>query len=301
MELTPRVWSVSALLCGAAPIKDLDIRHLFASMCCFDDAVFARGTGRICMAFSTRCLLKFILCHCITCMSAGQLMAEDFTKLGGDLTSFFDGRFALQLPAPNVVDEERRNLMLTGFSIFHARFTQAQGLGPQVVNNSCGGCHVNNGRGSVKISRSPYRFNAMVIKVGLPGSTPHVVQSVPGIGDVLTDSNVTGKKRFHVVQKWRTVHGRYPDGNIYKLQKPYVQFRIPGQNSRKLLRSLRMTPAVIGPGLLESIPEAAVLKALLLILSSVSFFIFCQDRLFFPESYPDRLPSYKLSHNPLIY
>lgn len=191
---------------------------------------------------------------------AGYGAAQDFTQLGGDTTTSFTGRFAIQLPAPNVVDEERRNLMLSGFAVFHKQFLEEDGGGPLMVNNSCGGCHIQNGRGPVFFSKSNIDLTSIVVKLSVAGvQSDGSPQPVPSVGGVLQNHTVAGKTRYSPSLKWRLVKGQYPDGRRYTLRAPKVSFKLPTK-TRKVRHSLRMSPAIIGVGLIEAISEGAILE-----------------------------------------
>ena len=189
-------------------------------------------------------------------------IAQDLTKIGGDLTSDLPGRNAIQVNAPNVTDEARRIMQLDGFGVFHGIFEKKQGLGPLFVHSACSGCHVENGRGTARFSRARSGGSSMIVKVSLPGLQRNgAPKNVPGVGEQLLDHAVSGSKpNADILLKWLSVEGAYPDGTKYTLRKPDLRFRIIGSPSRRTVSSLRMTPAVIGPGLLEAVPDSEILK-----------------------------------------
>jgi CxxC motif-containing protein (DUF1111 family) len=204
--------------------------------------------------------LRTFFIFCIV-TSAYAALAQDLSRQGGDLTTDSPGRFALQLPAPNVTDEARRQLQLSGFTPFHQIVTAAQGLGPTFVNSSCGGCHVENGRGPLKTSSGRFGGTTFIVKLGLTKTNPNgSPKSVPGLGLQLHDQAVKGRSNASVSLAWRTIRGKYKDGQAYSLRRPVVNFRFRKQNRRKFVSSMRMTPAVIGPGLLEAIPDSVILE-----------------------------------------
>ncbi|MCB0319205.1 MAG: hypothetical protein KDD56_10660, partial [Bdellovibrionales bacterium] len=96
-------------------------------------------------------------------------LAQDISQLGGDLSTSIPGPNGLQAPSPNIATQELLDKQVTGFVPFHSQNFEADGLGPFFVNSSCGGCHFNNGKGEVRISKRSKKENAMVIKVSLPG------------------------------------------------------------------------------------------------------------------------------------
>jgi CxxC motif-containing protein (DUF1111 family) len=191
---------------------------------------------------------------------ASPCSAEDVTRLGGDLSSTLPGRNAIQVGAPNVLDRERFERQLSGFPVFHSLRTKTDGLGPEFNSNSCGNCHVNNGRGPAKFGRSLSMGSSMVVKVSLPGLNPDgSPRNVPGVGEQLRDHNVRGRRQFDISLKWISLSRNYPDGTKYELRRPGLSFKVPKSNARRLVSSLRMTPALIGMGLLEAVPEETIL------------------------------------------
>lgn len=195
---------------------------------------------------------------------AGQLSsyAQDLSQIGGDLTSDLPGRNAIQVNAPNVSDEARRIMQLEGFGIFHGRFGRKQGLGPLFAHAQCSGCHIDNGRGPTKFSRAPGAGSSMIVKVSLPGLQKNgAPKDVPGVGEQLSDHAIPGlKPNAEIALKWIPIKGFYPDGTPYSLRRPDLKYKIIKSPRLRTVSSLRMTPPVIGPGLLEAIPDSEILK-----------------------------------------
>lgn len=194
------------------------------------------------------------------CFVAVRGEAQDITRLGGDLTTDLTGHNALQVAAPNTTSQERFERQISGFDVFHRKHTEDQGLGPRFNNSACGGCHVSNGKGPVKVRTGANQGSTVVIKVSLPGLQPDgAPRDVPGVGEQLLDRSLNGRRYFRLRLGWRDVHGTYPDGTRYTLRRPDLQFRISGRNQRKIAHSLRMSPILVGMGLLEAIPEETIL------------------------------------------
>ncbi len=242
-------------------------RNLFVtfyySACARDGTIGVRGSMFHKPVSTIRGLCFYnIVALCIACFWYGATAAaQDITELGGALTSYLPGRAAIQVNAPNVTDETRRVKQLTGFGMFHGEFNAKSGLGPLFNNNSCAGCHVNNGRGQVLFSEA-LNLSRAIVKVALRGRLPNgAPRPIPGIGNQLHDhSTVTNDPRTIAIKiAWLYRQGSFPDGTKYTLRKPAYSFRIPGYRKDQILSSLRATPPVIGPGLLESIPEADIL------------------------------------------
>lgn len=179
--------------------------------------------------------------------------AQDFTMNGGTMTSPFLGPAALQVFGPGVTDFERQQLQLNGFSPFHKFYTAEEGAGPKFVNSSCGGCHIENGRGPFKFENGPVsRAGTMVVKVAPKKPvnkllTP-VIQNHSPHGEVFHDIRV----------RWKTTKGKYRSGERFSIKRPILSFNVDGLTARKLHYSVRMTPPVIGVGLIEAIDSATI-------------------------------------------
>lgn len=192
------------------------------------------------------------------------LLAQDITSLGGDLSSSRSGKAAIQVTAPNVTDEVRRQAQLDGFGIFHKEFSKSEGLGPNFVNGSCGGCHINNGKGPVSFRSTAVDESTAVVKVSLPkNSTDGAPVAIAKVGSQLQDSSVFQSQdlnRVKIKVRWQILSGSYPDGTKYTLRKPVLSFRNSSTLPKKFRSSLRIAPSVIGVGLLDSIPESTILS-----------------------------------------
>lgn len=207
-------------------------------------------------ARSLRLFLFFVYLCLVTFCPA---VAEELTLLGGDLSSDLPGRHAIQAGAPNVTDPERIFAQASGFPLFHRRTTSAQGLGPFFNNNSCGGCHVNNGKGPATFSSSNTRGSSMVLKVKLPGlNADGTPKEVPGVGGQVLDHTTLPMRPPRIVLRWVNVKGRYNDGVQYELRRPSVRLNSGFSLRGGVVSSLRMSPALIGQGLLEAVSNETV-------------------------------------------
>ena len=82
-------------------------------------------------------------------------------KTGGDTTVYATGRNAFSFPAANLPDDERTRFVI-GNSFFRRNWVEApastkarDGLGPHFIARSCGGCHVQDGRGASRCATTP--------------------------------------------------------------------------------------------------------------------------------------------------
>lgn len=129
-------------------------------------------------------------------------------------------------------------------------FTEHAGkLGPAYVAQSCVACHVNNGR-----ALAPEPGAAMyssVVKLGTDTKgTPHAV-----LGSALQPQMIEGKAEGSVtIARWETVEGSYADGTRYTLRRPVYAW--DGEGAPHF--SVRLTPQLVGLGLLEAVSESTV-------------------------------------------
>jgi CxxC motif-containing protein (DUF1111 family) len=185
---------------------------------------------------------------------------QDLTDLGGALSSDLQGRHAIQATAPNVTDPDRIGLQAAGFSPFHRIVKPKEGLGPKFVNASCAGCHVNNGKGPATFGAPSLHGSSMVVKVKPPGLLPDgSAAELPGIGGQILDQSISKPIKRTLSVTWEEVSGAYRDGKKYTLRKPKVVLPRDLKIPRGTISSLRMSPPMIGMGLLEAIPSQTVI------------------------------------------
>ena len=195
-------------------------------------------------------------------------------KTGGDTTVYATGRNAFSFPAANLPDDERTRFVI-GNSFFRRNWVEApastkarDGLGPHFIARSCGGCHVQDGRGE-----PPAIFNrlgetrdptvALLIRLSIPGTDAHGgPKHEPTYGDQFNNAAVQGvKPEGRVTLRYDTIQGKFADGTPYALQKPVYGFADLGYGPMHpdVMLSPRIAPQIIGVGLLEAIAEADIL------------------------------------------
>jgi CxxC motif-containing protein (DUF1111 family) len=123
-------------------------------------------------------------------------------------------------------------------------------LGPKFIARSCVACHANNGRALPPAIGAPMLQS--VVRVGSDASgTPH-----PLLGSVLQPQATTGAAEGGaVISGYTMVNGQYDDGTPYTLRKPNYAF----QGVTPSHFSVRLTPPLVGLGLLEAVPESTIL------------------------------------------
>jgi CxxC motif-containing protein (DUF1111 family) len=213
-------------------------------------------------------------------------------RTGGDTTVYATGRNAFSFPLANLSDTERSRFVV-GNSFFRRNWVEApsstaarDGLGPHFIARSCGGCHVQDGRGappdavvrkktaSSKRSASPAAAQAdsdaqeepvaLLLRLSVPGTGAHGgVVPEPTYGDQFNNAAVQGvRPEGRVTMRWQPLPGRFADGTRYTLMKPVYGFADLGYGpmAKDVMVSPRIAPQLAGVGLLEAIPDAEILK-----------------------------------------
>ena len=127
---------------------------------------------------------------------------------------------------------------------------QREKLGPGFVAKSCVACHLNNGRALLPANGA--LMLQTVIKVGSDAKgTPH-----PKLGGALQSQSVNGAAEGSAtISSFVDIEGKYGDGTPFTLRKPVYAWK--GETPSHF--SARLTPQLVGLGLLEAISERDVL------------------------------------------
>ncbi len=187
-------------------------------------------------------------------------------KVGGDATVFATGRNAFSFPAANLTDAEQTRFVI-GNSFFKRNWVQApastkarDGLGPHFIARSCGGCHVNDGRGAPPHDEE--QAVGLLMRLSLPGvGAQGGVIAEPTYGDQFNNAAVQGvKPEGKVNLAYSERKGVFADGTPYSLQQPHYSFSdlAYGPMEKDVLISPRIAPQIIGVGLLEAIDVADI-------------------------------------------
>ena len=200
--------------------------------------------------------------------------ADEDERTGGDMTVFITGRNAFSMPAANASEAERERFAV-GNSFFRRNWVAApasagarDGLGPHFNARSCGGCHVQDGRGEPPPFGATRRSNApssvaLLLRLSIPGEQPGSGHRPdPVYGEQLRPQAVPGvRPEGRLSVRWTRLPGRYTDGTPYVLKRPAYTIEDWGYGppGAGLMLSPRLAPQLAGVGLLEAIPEAEIL------------------------------------------
>lgn len=193
---------------------------------------------------------------------------------GGTATVQRSDRNAYSLPSANLSPERRLDFSV-GNSFFRnpwviapSTTTARDGLGPLFNTNACQNCHVRDGRGHPP---EPDASNAvsMLVRLSIPDQPQYVkeierlgVVPEPVYGTQLQDMAIPGvapEGKVRVTYTTETV--TFEDGHQVELRRPKLQITQLGYGPMHpdTRFSARVAPPMIGLGLLEAIPEAAIL------------------------------------------
>ncbi|BCU79277.1 hypothetical protein llg_39920 [Luteolibacter sp. LG18] len=205
-----------------------------------------------------------LMAVCLVLALTGKMSAS---PAGGATTVEDVSRDAFTKPLANL-EGERRSAFFVGNSFFNqnwvaapASTTARDGLGPLFNTRSCSTCHFKDGRGASPEEGRP--FTTALLRISIPGSDPH---GGP-LPDPIYGGQIQGQAlpgvpaEAEVKVSYETISGTYSDGEAYTLRKPVYRMEHPGYGapSPRLLMSARVAPAMIGLGLLEAVPEKALL------------------------------------------
>lgn len=185
---------------------------------------------------------------------------------GGDGTVFVEDENAFTHPVPTL-DRDHERTFFKGRALFRDPWVEAgsstasrDGLGPLFNARACVQCHVRDGRG-----RSPEAGEAlteMFARLSIPAPGGGAAVPEPTYGEQFQPFGVPGVDGEGTVSiAYDLVEGAYGDGEPYTLRKPRFLFddlRYGAMHADTIVTG-RVSRAIIGLGLLEAIPEEAVL------------------------------------------
>lgn len=195
-------------------------------------------------------------------------------RSGGATTVRKTDQNAFSLPSANLPPSRRVDFSV-GNSFFRSPWviapsttTARDGLGPLFNTNACQNCHIKDGRGHPP---APDAANAvsMLVRLSIPDSPAYanVIEQLgvvpePVYGGQFQDMAVPGVTPEGKVRvEYTPVPIRFKDGTEVELRKPVLQFTQLGYGPMHpdTRFSARVAPPMIGLGLLEAIPEEAIL------------------------------------------
>ncbi|MBB1611554.1 thiol oxidoreductase [Pseudomonas sp. UMC65] len=195
-------------------------------------------------------------------------------RAGGATTVNKSDRNAFSLPSANLPPTRRLDFSV-GNSFFRSPWviapsttTARDGLGPLFNTNACQNCHIKDGRGHPP---APDALNAvsMLVRLSIPDDPAFArlieqagIVPEPVYGGQLQDMAIPGvAPEGRVRVDYDPLPVRFQDGTQVELRKPKLQITDLGYGPMHpdTRFSARVAPPMIGLGLLEAIPEEAIL------------------------------------------
>lgn len=193
---------------------------------------------------------------------------------GGAATVNKTDRNAFSLPSANLSPVRRLDFSV-GNSFFRSPWviapsttTARDGLGPLFNTNACQNCHIKDGRGH-PAQAGDNNAVSMLVRLSIPDNPAYAeliktagILPEPTYGGQLQDMSIPGvapEGRVRVEYEPLPVHFR--DGTQVDLRKPTLSITQLGYGPMHpdTRASARISPPMIGLGLLEAIPDAAIL------------------------------------------
>lgn len=191
---------------------------------------------------------------------------SDKAILSGDSFTLDNTKEAFSHFSPKLSFQERTKFFV-GQSFFDQSWIVApsstvarDGLGPFFNARSCASCHFKDGRG--KPPKEGELLESMLLRVSVKDKDNNFVPShiygdqIQGFGI----NNLKGEADIGV--EYTDIKGSYNDGEKYILKKPIYKITKLnyGNNEGELFISPRVSPQMIGMGLLEDIPENDIIS-----------------------------------------
>jgi CxxC motif-containing protein (DUF1111 family) len=195
-------------------------------------------------------------------------------RSGGAATVRKTDQNSFSLPSANLPPSRRVDFSV-GNSFFRSPWviapsttTARDGLGPLFNTNACQNCHIKDGRGHPP---TPDATNAvsMLVRLSIPDAPAYAkviehlgVVPEPVYGGQFQDMSVPGVAPEGKVRvDYTPVPIRFKDGTEVELRKPVLQITQLGYGPMHpdTRFSARVAPPMIGLGLLEAIPDEAIL------------------------------------------
>ena len=210
-------------------------------------------------------VLALVLVACADDAASGYELGEELS--GGDTTVFDIGVNAFSLAARNLKGE-RRDKFFVGNSMFNRGWVTApssteasDGLGPTFNATSCSGCHFKDGRGRPPIAADE-AFLGLLLRLSIPGQDAHGGPlDEPSYGGQFNHRAILGVPgEGRAVVSYDEVPGTFGDGTAYSLRRPRYELLdlAYGPIDPAVMISPRVAPAMIGLGLLATIPDDAI-------------------------------------------
>ncbi len=224
--------------------------------------------------FSLVCMLLLVLAGCGDEQPRFDRAEPGEALSAGDASVMRFDQNAFSQPSANLSPMRRLDFSV-GNSFFRnpwviapSSTTARDGLGPLLNTNACQSCHIKDGRGR-PAEGSRGQAVSMLVRLSIPAGVGDAevlrergIVPEPTYGGQLQDMAIPGVAPEGKVRlSYRTHIERFDDGHEVELRTPQLVITELGYGPMhpNTQFSVRVAPPMIGLGLLEAIPEAAIL------------------------------------------
>jgi CxxC motif-containing protein (DUF1111 family) len=217
-----------------------------------------------------RTLAMLVAVSAVASLAIGSADTLETAALSaGSFTTPETGPNAFSVPIATL-DKEQAEAFAKGKEQFNEAWVVAPqaggvwGLGPTFNEDRCAHCHANNGRAKAPESGREAELG-MLVRLSIPGETqqggpnPH-----PAYGDQLQNRGIADRvpAEGRAIFAYAAREVSFADGEKVSLRVPTIHFEDLqfGELGRDTMISPRIAPAVVGMGLLEAVPEEAILE-----------------------------------------
>jgi len=200
-----------------------------------------------------------------------SLSAGSFTVQRYDQAAFSE--------AATVLNAKQRQAFMYGRNVFHRKWAAVVslngdwGLGPTFNATQCSECHVRDGRGSPP-SRSEEQLLSVLVRLSIPGEDEHGgPKPHPNYGDQFQNRALQGQSidlafshqpvptEAELYMDWEERPVTFTDGERVVLRQPRLRIEKLnfGSLDSQVMTSLRIAQPLVGLGLLDAVPEQALL------------------------------------------
>ena len=204
-------------------------------------------------------------------LQESELSAGRLTVARSDRDAYLQPAPDMSLPQLQAFQRGRRHFDKQWASVSSLQFEW--GLGPTFIAKSCAECHVQGGRGRPP-ERADEQMRSMLVRISVPGTDEHGgPKPHPNYGDQFQNDALRGPfpdYAYHTAPvppeaelyvDWEERAVTLPDGERVALRKPSLRIENPafGPLGEGAMTSMRIAQPLQGLGLLEAVPESALL------------------------------------------
>ena len=222
--------------------------------------------------FSTDTLARFSVAAVVSlaalAATGNSNLLDPAALTAGPFTTGETGANAFAIPYAGLNKDQARQFV-DGHAQFNEEWVVAPapgvwGLGPTFNEDRCAHCHVQNGR-AVAPEAGYEAERGTLVRLSVPGKSkeggplPH-----PHYGDQLQNRGIKDRvpAEGRAVFRYREKDVQFADGENLSLRAPELEFKELqfGELGQETQMSVRVAQQVVGLGLLEAVPEAAILE-----------------------------------------